>query len=98
MPRAAEREDDVAGEPPEPGEGTRESDDANDDNDDAESDDDKGRLPELVTLLHDLERILQTGIREGGELGEITLKVGETEDVSQSNAHLLGLMIAPKPA
>jgi len=44
----------------------------------------------IFVFAHDhFQRVLQAGISEGGEFGEILFEIGEAQDVAQAEAHLL---------
>ena len=56
-----------------------------------------GGVSELVLAQDDFERVLQAGVGQRGELGQVLLEVGQAQDVAQADAHELGLVIAAQP-
>ena len=63
----------------------------------AEADDDERRRPDFVFAHDNFKRVLQAGVGERGEFGEILLEIGEAQDVAQAEAHQFSLVIAAQP-
>src|SRR4030095_47996 len=63
----------------------------------AKSDDDDGIILYFIFPQNDLEDILQAGIRECGKFREALFEICPNQDVAQTDAQKLGLVIAAHP-